>query len=102
MRVGDTVEEGDDQIEARLERAVEAPEALHHPGALLRHDAHALDDEGHDHAQNQNPWPVARQRGNYRRNDGEHDRKTKLPYHGGSPRVMRRPACLRRGGFSQP
>src|SRR3989454_5995171 len=102
MRVGDTVEEGDDQVEAWLERAVEAPEALHHPGAWLRNNAHALDDEGHDHAQNQNPWPVARQRGNYRGNDGQYDRKTKLPYHGGSPHVMRRRASLRRGGFSQP
>src|SRR5205807_4062941 len=51
--------------------SVEAPEALHHPCALLRHDAHTLDDEGHDHAENKNPGPVARQRGNDRGNDGE-------------------------------
>src|SRR5260370_41307667 len=98
MRVGDTVEEGDDQVEARLERAVEAPKALHHPGALLRHDAHTLDDEGHDHAENQNPWPVARQRGNYRGSDGQYDRKTKLPYHGRSPLMLRRRSRLRPGG----
>jgi len=55
MRVGDAVEEGDDEVEAWLERAVEAPEALHHPCTLLRHDAHTLDDEGHDHAENKNP-----------------------------------------------
>ena len=50
MLVGDAIEERHDEVQARLEHAVELAEALHHPGVLLRHDAHALEDEDDDHS----------------------------------------------------
>ena len=55
MRVGDPVEERDDQVQPGLEHLVESAEALDHVGELLRHDPHALDDEGDDHAEEEDP-----------------------------------------------
>ena len=60
MHVGDAVEERDDEVEPGSSMPWKLPEALDHPRALLRHDAHALDDEGHDHADEQDPEPVTR------------------------------------------
>ena len=45
MPVGDPVDEGDDDVQARFEDLVELAEALDDPGVLLRHHAHALDHE---------------------------------------------------------
>jgi len=64
VHVGHAVEEGNDQVEARLEGALEAAEPLDDPCALLRDDAHALDHEGDHHADEQDPEPVSRERRN--------------------------------------
>jgi len=45
MPVRDAVEERDDDVQARLEHLLELAQPLDHPGALLRHDAYALNNE---------------------------------------------------------
>src|SRR5688572_9919607 len=47
---------------AWLERAVEAPEPLDHPRALLRDDAHTFDDERDHDAEDEDPEPVGAER----------------------------------------
>jgi hypothetical protein len=45
---------GNQDVQARQQRAVVLAQPLHHPGVLLRHDAHRLDHEGdHDAEQHQ-------------------------------------------------
>ena len=40
--VGDPVDEGDQEVQARRQRAVVLAQALDHPGVLLRHDLDRL------------------------------------------------------------
>jgi hypothetical protein len=89
MLVRDAVEERHDQVQARLEHAVELAQALDHPRVLLRDDAHALEDE-HDHHGHQ-------ERGDGRdgavreprRRDGEDDRDDGFPEHEMTSRLLR-------------
>ena len=50
--IRDAVHERNDEVEARCEHAVEAPETLDNPRLLLRHDADRLDDANQDDDEN--------------------------------------------------
>src|SRR5258708_32339507 len=96
MDVRDLVEERDDQVQPRLERAFEAPQAFDHPGALLRNDAYAFDHEGDDDADEQNPTPVVLQARHLRGDDRGYDGRGEFPKHSVPPLRVRRLAAFRR------
>ena len=49
VAVGDAVDEGNDEVEARREHGVELAEALDHPRGLLGHDLDGLERKEHRH-----------------------------------------------------
>ena len=104
MPVGDAVEHRHDEVEPRLERGVEAPEALDHVRVLLRHDPHTLDHEGDDDRDEEHPDCVAgrlRYEGGDRGQDDGNDELGEhavppwklLRIHGRRRRASRRGAC---------
>ena len=54
MSISNPINERRDPVKARLKDSVEFTESLHHPGALLRHDFHAFDDECDDKRADEN------------------------------------------------
>jgi len=82
VTVGHAVDERHDQVQARLERAEELAEPLDHPGVLLGHDAHALEEDHHHHGHEERGDRGGRAMGHHRHDHGEDDGNRGFPEHG--------------------